>query len=207
MSLKSLHSRLHSVARMGAVLGGFGIIFISFMVTIDVFLRKFFSTTLGGATEIAGMVFGVATAIAYPFVLLERANIRIDVLYSRLSGRARAWLDLVAMVLVLYFTTRLTQSTFDLLQKSWTGGSRSVGVINTPLWVPQSLWVAGFILLTLTALFLTVYSVIGLIRRDWAVVNTVAGVPSIEHTIEEETHIDVPHADVDAAVSANKEDN
>lgn len=190
MSYESVHGKLIKISRILAALGGLGIIFISTMICVDVILRKFFGTTLGGASEVAGFIFAVGTAIAYPYVLLERAHIRIDVVYNRLSARARAFLDLAAMVLMLIFATRLTISAFDLLVKSWEGGSRSVGVINIPLWVPQSMWVVGFILFTFTALFLTAYSISKIRKSDWRAVNAVAGVPSIEETIEEETYTD-----------------
>lgn len=205
MALKTIHSHLEKVSRVAAITGGIGIMFISFMITVDVILRKFFGTTLGGASEIAGMVFAVATAIAYPFVLLDRAHIRIDVLYSRLSRRMRAFLDFAATAAVLVFAWMLTSSVWDLLQNSWSRGSRSVGVIQAPLWVPQSIWVLGFALFTLTAIFLCIYAIVGIVRGDWASVNTVAGVPSIEETIEEETHIDVDLSDVPSA-SNDEED-
>lgn len=191
MSLSSTHAHLTKLARVAAITGGLGIIAISVMISVDVFLRKFANTTLGGASEIAGMVFAVATAVAYPYVLLDRANIRIDVVYARISVKMRAFLDLIAMLLVLYFAWRLVQSTFELWQKSWTGGTRTVGVLNMPIWIPQGLWVLGFALFALTALFLSVYAIVCLMRRDWATVNQIAGVPSLAETIEEETHIDI----------------
>lgn len=205
MALQQTHRRLEHVTRFAAMIGGFGIIFISVMVTVDVILRKFFGTTLGGASEVAGMVFAVATAISYPYVLLDRANIRIDVLYSRISVKTRAFLDLIALLAFLYFGYRLTYSAYELLSKSWNGGTRSVGVINVPLWMPQSLWVLGYLIFTLTALFLTVYAILCLLRRDWARVVAIAGVPSIEETIEEETHLDVDLSDVPHG-SADPED-
>ncbi len=190
MTLNSVHKGLERVARFAAMVGGLGILFIAVMVTVDVFLRKFAGTTLGGATEMAGFIFAVATALAYPFVLLDRANIRIDVVYTLLTPRVRAFLDFAAMALLLYFISRLTLSVYGLFEKSWTANSKSVGVINIPLWIPQFFWVLGFALFTLTALFLTIYALIGLSRRDWTAVNAAAGVPSIEETIEEETHLE-----------------
>ena len=190
MSLKAIRTGLERVSRFAAMVGGLGILFIAIMVTIDVFMRKFAGTTLGGATEMAGFIFAVATALAYPFVLLDRANIRIDVIYSLLTPKVRAFLDLAAMLILLYFVSRLTLSVYGLFEKSWTAGSKSVGVINIPLWIPQFFWVLGFALFTLTALFLTIYAFVGLLRRDWTGVNEAAGVPSIEETIEEETHLE-----------------
>ncbi len=190
MSFETAHRQLTGVSRMAAIAGGLGVILISCMITVDVILRKFVGTTLGGASELSGMVFAVGTAMAYPYVLLDRGHIRIDVLYSRVPVAARAILDLAAMLLMFAFMAQLTQSTFDLLAKTWGAGTRSVGVVNIQLWIPQSLWVLGFALTTLIALVLSLYSVWCILRRNWEAVNRVAGVPSIEETIEEETHID-----------------
>lgn len=206
MVFQSIHTRLEKISRLAAIAGGLGIIFVSVMITIDVFLRKFFGMTLGGASEIAGMVFAVVTAIAYPYVLLDRANIRIDVLYNNTSTKLRAILDVAAMLAILYFATRLTSSAFELLQKSWNGATRSVGVINIPIWIPQSLWVFGFALFALTALFLSVYAVTCMFTGNWGHVSRIAGIPSIEETIEEETHIDELIEDASAGSSRNEED-
>lgn len=189
MDLTATHKGLERAARYAAMAGGFGIIFIAIIVTIDVFLRKFMGMTLGGATEIAGFIFAAGTALSYPYVLFDRANIRIDVAYSRVTTRARAFLDLLGMLLVLYFVSMLTRSVVTLWLGSWEGNARSVGVINISLWFPQFFWMLGYLLFLATALLLTFYAIVGLIRGDWAQVNKVIGVPSVAETIEEETHL------------------
>jgi TRAP-type C4-dicarboxylate transport system permease small subunit len=192
MTLLSTHRRLITLARIGAAAGGLSIIGISIMITIDIFLRKFAGTTLGGANEIAGLVFAVAVALSYPFVLLDRAHVRIDVVYSRLRPMLRACLDIFGLGAVLGFVAMLTSSVFGLFLKSWVSGSRSVGVVQVPLWIPQSVWVLGFVLFTITAAFLLFAAIAALLRKDFPLVGRIVGVPSIEETIEEETHLDTP---------------
>lgn len=186
----NLHTRLVRSARAAAMAGGFGMLLVSVMVTLDVLLRKLFNVTLGGATEISGYVFAVATALSYPFVLLDRSNIRIDVIYTLLSGRAKAFLDLVALLLTLLFVGWLTSSVFQLLGKSFGANSMTVGTVIFPLWIPQFVWAFGYALFTLTALYLSVRALGALLRRDWGAVNRIAGVPSVAEVVEEETHLD-----------------
>ncbi|WP_417207690.1 TRAP transporter small permease subunit [Antarctobacter sp.] len=193
MSLNIVHARLEGVARFAALVGGLGIIVIAVMVTMDVLLRKFFNTTLGGATEMSGFIFAIGTALSYPYVLFDRANIRIDVVYSLVSSRIRAGLDLLALLLLLYFVSMLTLSVAGVFVKSWEGNSMSIGVVNVRLWIPQLFWMIGYVLFSATALLLTVFAVAALVRRDYATVNRVAGVPSVEETIEEETYITPDH--------------
>ena len=205
MAAMTTHTRLRSISRAAAAAGGFGMLFISVMVTVDVLLRKFLNVTLGGATEIAGYVFAVATAISYPFVLMDRAHIRIDVIYTRLSSRSKAFLDLLAMVLVLYFVGWLTNSVVALFRKSWDAGTTSVGTIVIPLWIPQMLWALGFVLFTLTALYLSIRSLGALLRRDWGAVSGLAGVPSVAQVVEEETHIEPEKPQAQTASQAKRE--
>ena len=62
--------------------GGALIILSAFLVTLEVFLRKLFNISLGGADELSGYAFGVATTFALSFALLERAHIRVDALIA-----------------------------------------------------------------------------------------------------------------------------
>jgi len=71
----------------------------AFMVTFDVLIRNVFNVTLGGADEISGYLFAIATAWSLPYALIHRANVRIDSLYVLLSGRLRAILDLFGLTL------------------------------------------------------------------------------------------------------------
>lgn len=199
MSLQTVHTGLTRVARTACAIGGLGIIALSFMITLDVALRRLVGTTLGGTHEIAGFIFAVATAFAYPYVLLERANIRIDVAYNYAKPPLRSVLDVLAILAMFIFVFLLTRSVFDLLMASWNSNRMSVGVARVPLWIPQGLWVLGYLLFTATAAFLTVYATIALVRRDWALVNRVAGVPSIDELIEEETHIESLKLEADDA--------
>ncbi|QLH12996.1 TRAP transporter small permease [Paracoccus pantotrophus] len=176
------------------------------MIAIDVALRKLAGTTLGGAHEIAGFIFAVATAFAYPYVLLDRANIRIDVAYNFARPSIRAVLDVIAMIAIFAFVFMLTRSVYDLASASWASNRMSVGVARVPLWIPQGLWVLGYLLFAATAAFLTVHATVGLARRDWTLVNRVAGVPTIDEMIEEETHIEALQNDAGDAANARKDD-
>lgn len=54
------------LARLLVWIGGSGLLFAAFMVTVDVILRDLFAMTIGGADEISGYIFAVSTAFALP---------------------------------------------------------------------------------------------------------------------------------------------
>lgn len=198
MTFKKTRARLEGCARAAAIAGGCGMLAVSAMITADVLARKFLHVTIGGANEIAGYAFAASTALSYPFVLFDRANIRIDALYSLIPTKPRAVLDLLAIALTALFVTVLANSIFGVFAKSFEGGATTIGVINIPRWIPQAPWMLGFVFFALTAVFLTICAGVALARRDWAGVNRIAGVPSLAETIDEETHDVAPIAGVDA---------
>lgn len=189
MILKKTHTHLESLSRKAALLGGLAIIVVALIVTLDVLLRKLFLVTLVGAAELSGYFFAVAVALSYPFVLFDRANVRIDALYTQLPRPVTAVLDVIGMLFVAVFVMVLVDSVIGVFLKSFGADSRAISSLRTPLWIPQFFWMSGLVLFAATAIFLLVQASLMLIRRDWVGVNRVAGIPTLEQTIEEETHI------------------
>ncbi|MEL6218987.1 MAG: TRAP transporter small permease, partial [Pseudomonadota bacterium] len=55
----------HTLSRWLVWLGGVLLIGSALLVTAEVFLRKFANVSIGGADEISGYAFAVATALAF----------------------------------------------------------------------------------------------------------------------------------------------
>ena len=60
--------------------------------------------------------------------------------------------------------------------------------LSTPLWLPQSLWLAGLILFCITLVFVCLSAFLFLLRGNLPMVRRIAGALSIEEEIDEETH-------------------
>lgn len=163
-------------------------LFMALLVTIDVTLRKLFSTTLPGVPELSGYVFSISTTWAFSFVVLRRANIRIDTLYSQLGPPVRAVLDLIGLTMLAVAASVLTYYAVFVFIHSWERNSRAVSTLGTPLWIPQLFWASGLVLFLFTVLFLMVYVAATLARRNWALAARLAGIPALSETIEEEIH-------------------
>jgi len=158
------------------------------MVTVDVLCRKFFSVTMSGSDEISGYVFAAGTTWAYSYCLLNRSNVRIDALYNFLPVGLRAVLDVFGVALLLFYMSFLTRKAFDVFWTSWTGNSISNTTLLTPLWIPQLAWFLGLVLFVLCLCFVLLYTLIGLFRRDTALVQRIAGAMSAEEELIQETH-------------------
>ena len=174
------------VARVAVWVGGALMIFSACMVTVDVLLRKFLSVTLGGADEISGYLFAIATMWAFSYAALHRVNVRIDALYMLLPRALRAVLDLLGLTLLTGFVLLLTWRAALLFTDTVENWSRSITPLQTPLAIPQSLWLAGLVLFSFTLLLILTACVAALMRGNLSRVQRLAGVRTVSEEVEEE---------------------
>ena len=181
-----LYRWANRIALAAAWTAGATMIFASVMVTFDVLIRKLFNTTLGGADEISGYLFAIATSWALPFAFLRRANVRIDALYVHLPRIACAVVDLLGATLLAVFAVALTWRGLALVADSVAIGARSVTPLHMPLVLPQSFWLAGWVMFSLCLLLVVFGIVRALVRGDLRTVHRLAGATSVEEEIEDE---------------------
>jgi TRAP-type C4-dicarboxylate transport system permease small subunit len=174
------------VARWAVWLGGAMMLFAAFMVSVDVLARRFFGVTLGGADEISGYLFAVATSWAFAYVLLHRGNVRIDALYVLLPRWLCAVLDLIALIMLGLFMAVLTHRAFGVLTTSIEMQARSVTPLRTPVAVPQGFWLAGLVLFQIAFVLVLLQSIVSLVRGDVEAVRQIAGAPSLDEELKEE---------------------
>lgn len=182
----TLYRWANRIALAAAWTGGATMIFASVMVTFDVLIRKLFNTTLGGADEISGYLFAIATSWALPYAFLRRANVRIDALYVHLPRIACAIVDLLGATLLALFAVALTWRAIALVADSVAIGARSVTPLHMPLVLPQSFWLAGWIMFSLCLLLVVFGIARALLRGDLRTVHRLGGALSVEEEIEDE---------------------
>jgi TRAP-type mannitol/chloroaromatic compound transport system permease small subunit len=156
------------------------------LISYDVLVRKFLNITIGGADELAGYAFAVGTSWALAFTLLRRANVRVDALYSRLPRRVCAFLDLLGLVCLLIFVGYLTWRAALVLQDSLLFSTRATTPLATPLWIPQSMWLAGFSLFLFAIVPLILAVIQALVTGDYARVSRLAGARTTEEDAADE---------------------
>jgi len=175
------------MSQMAVWVGGALILFAALMVTTDVLSRKVFGISLGGSDEISGYLFAISTALAFPFALLHRANVRIDALYVHFPGRLRAALDIVGLSFLALFAGFVTWRGIELVLTTWKNGSHSITPLQTPLILPQSLWLAGWLLFCVTIALLLYGMISAFLRGRLDRVQSLGGALSMEEEIEGET--------------------
>ena len=151
-----LLSLARTLSRAGAWGGGALVATSALMISVDVLVRKLFSTTLGGASEISGYVLAVSTTWALALALLDRSHVRINSVYMLLPLRVAALLDIVALLAFMVFAWILTSQGWVMFEQSFELGSRSLTPLETPMALPQFFWVSGFAFFLLVMLLLLV---------------------------------------------------
>ena len=181
-------SKLERISRLAVWFGGATLMIAAFIVTVDVLFRKFVGWTMSGSDEVTSYVFAASTTWAYSFVLLHRANVRIDAVYNLVKPKVRAVLDVLGVLLLLLYMGLLTERAIFTLQDSINYGSVSNTTLLTPLWIPQLAWASGLGFFMITLIVVATYSILMLLRRDYAGVSRVAGVMTVSEEIDTETH-------------------
>lgn len=185
--MSNLLTSLHRLSRVMVWIGGILILGSAFLVTVEVFLRKFFNISIGGADEISGYAFAVATSFGFAYALFERAHIRVDALLVVLPRPLRMVLNFLGLALLVGFAAVVGLQAWSLVADTLQYGSRSITPLRTPLAIPQIPWLIGwgFFILCGIALFAT--ALLATLRGDAAAAEKMIGAKTLDEQIEDET--------------------
>ncbi|WP_332745453.1 TRAP transporter small permease subunit [Hydrogenophaga sp.] len=156
-----------------------------FLIAYDILVRKFFNITVGGADEISSYVFAISTSWALAFVVLQRANVRVDVIYERLPVRVSAFLDWLSLVALGVFMVFLTWHAYSVAETSFVRNAAANTPLATPLWIPQGLWVLGMVWMCVVLALMLTRASVAMVTGDLATVKALCGVVSAKEEAEE----------------------
>jgi len=133
---------------IGAALTGLLLV----MICYDVLMRYVFNRPTDWANELSGYALVGIVFLGLAHAQAEGAHVRVDLLLTRLSSGARALLGRATGWVVLWYVMVFLWQAVVLVVNSHGYGTRSFGLLNTPLWMPQLLMVCGLALLVVTLL-------------------------------------------------------
>jgi TRAP-type mannitol/chloroaromatic compound transport system permease small subunit len=168
-------------------LGGTLIVLSAFLVTLEVFLRKVFNVSIGGADEISGYAFGVATALAFSYALFERAHIRVDAFLGAIPKKQHGLVNLFGMIMLISFAAVIVYNVWSLVGDTLANGSRSITPMRVPLAIPQIPWLIGWIFFVFSGVLLSLVALKRIMAGDPDGTQDLIGVKSLDEQIEDET--------------------
>jgi len=163
MTAADMLAWLRTLNRGLAVVIGIGLLGCAVFVLADIILRQF-GASFGGTDEISGYVMAIASAWGMSFALLELGHVRIDLLRSRAAARGRVLLDLFSMLVLTLTISVIAWLCWPVVEKSLVNDSRANTVLETPLWLVQIPWFAGWCWFALIA-WLTLLAALALFAQ------------------------------------------
>lgn len=177
---------LERVINVAAIAAGYACLGLCFLVGYEIVARRLLSHSVQGVDEIGGYVLAFTAAIGFASALLHSMHTRIDVALSHFPRLVQAILNTIAAALLAGFAVFMLLRAWDALQESIAFGSRASTPLQTPLWIPQTVWVGGIGLFALIASAMAVHSVLLLLRGRTEDVNNTYGPPSLMDEIDEQ---------------------
>jgi TRAP-type C4-dicarboxylate transport system permease small subunit len=152
------------IARLIAVLCGYGILLLSIAVTVEIVGRKLFAFSLQGVDDIGGYVLAITAAIGASYTMALRGHVRVDVFLVRMPNGLQRVLNTLAMVTLAGFAVFAVWRGSVVLMESIEFQSIATNPLQTPLWQPQSAWLLGLGLFAFIAVAYAVHAIWLLIR-------------------------------------------
>jgi TRAP-type C4-dicarboxylate transport system permease small subunit len=147
------------VARWVAIACGWGVLVLSVAVTIEIVGRKLFAFSFHGIDDIGGYVLAITATVGASYTMAMRGHTRVDVFLVRMPVGLQRALNVLAMVTLALFAVFAAWRGTVVLMESIEFQSVATNPLQTPLWQPQSLWLAGIYLFAAIAAAYAVHAV------------------------------------------------
>jgi TRAP-type C4-dicarboxylate transport system permease small subunit len=102
--------------------------------TVDVIGTQAFLSPLHGATEGITELMVIIVFLALPHVQRARANLRVELLYSRFGARTQAALDAVAAIAAIAFFVLVFWQALEAASTSWRIKESTMSVVRIPIY-------------------------------------------------------------------------
>lgn len=152
-----LVAALRAINRQVGYVTGILLLVVAAFILLEIVLRQT-GGVLGGSDEISGYMTAIVASWGFAFALAEQSHVRIDLVQNHLPSRARAALDCLALAATAAVALLVSWYGWDVLAKTLSSGARANTPLETPLWIPQTIWFTGWLWLAANAVILTVVS-------------------------------------------------
>lgn len=144
------------LARLAAIVCGYAVLALSFVIAIEIIGRKLFAFSFQGTDDLGGYVLAIVAVVGASYTMAMRGHTRVDVFLVRMPQGLQRALNVLAMVTLAGFACFAAWRGSSVLMESIEFQSVASNPRQTPLWQPQALWLLG---LSLFALISSAYAV------------------------------------------------
>ena len=188
-----------------SILGGYILLFLSFLIVFEIIARKLFSYSLQGVDEIGGYVVAITGTFGFAYALVERNHTRIDIILDHVPTGLRNLLNVLAYVLVTAAALFMLRYGYVALSESILFNSRSPTPLQTIMWIPQGIWFVVLVVFSIPAVALLVHLAV-LQVRDPARGFHLYGPPTVQEEVDREmARAEARRADAQGGGEAGKD--
>ena len=125
----------------------FAYLAILLIQVMDVMLRYIFNQPTIWSWDVNAQLFIGASILGGGYVLLHDAHVRVDVLYSRMGERKKAFFDLITLTLLILVLGVLVWQLADMTLESWQIKEHGYSLFAPPLYPVKTVFLLGVFLL------------------------------------------------------------
>lgn len=135
---------------------GWGLVGVVVLVCGEIVARKLFSHSFAGVDEIGGYTIAIVSVVGFALALVHGDHVRVDLFLSRMRPRLRMAVDRVADLFMAGIAVMMVYQGLGVLLETVEFQSTSTSRLQTPMWMPQSLWLFGLALFAVVAVLAAV---------------------------------------------------
>lgn len=168
-----------------ALLIGYALLFQAVVTAIEIISRKVFNFSFQGVDEIGGYVLAITASFGFGYAALTRAHTRVDFILLKLPARLRAIIHAIAAVIMTFVSAGMLWYASKALRETIEYQSIANSPLETPIWIPQSIWLVGFIIFAVASLFLAFRTIRLLFQGDIETLESEVGTTSSKEELDE----------------------
>ncbi len=172
------------VAATLALVAGLAIAVLAVLISVDIVGRDFFGASIQGTDEIGGYVLAFVGSLGMALTLLRRGHPRIELFFRFFPRALRDGLHVLAQLTMAAFAVFMAWHAWGELQTTLRFGAITNTPLQTPLWVPQAVWLSGMTFFALTACLASVHAIL-LLLTDSAAIERRYGAPTVEEEVSQ----------------------
>lgn len=124
-----------------------GFVFAIFAIMVGASVMRELGMRTGGTDDLVAWFCAAAGFLAMAHTFRRGDFVRVALLVERLGERRARQVEIVALSIGTMFTAFLAWAAALFVHESWDFGDMANGLIAIPMWIPQSSFVLGTLLL------------------------------------------------------------
>ncbi|RTE64785.1 TRAP transporter small permease [Amphritea opalescens] len=147
--MNTFQSLVYRLSRLAAQLSAVLLVYMVLHILLEIVLRSFFATSTFVLDEMVGYGVAAMTFLTLGYAVHDDALIRVNIVASRLRGRAKRALETLCLAMTLAMSCYITWYMWIGVKRNWDRGAVSESIAEVPLWIPEGLVLLGIVLFSI----------------------------------------------------------